>query len=271
MKVKYEEIKIKDIKKGDRIKFDTLENNREVWKVTAVSEHFVFAEIKQFDNDYYTLISKEPIDYHFVRNFMDIPKGSYIRGSAVHYGMVEFGENAYKFLDEIEKQMKENRENKKDKEKRYLGEETTPEEFVSYRNRVSVDKVFINTNPEKVRPPKRYPVPKPYLRSTFRRKDNNYGYIGEPTNLKDIYGNTLYIGDVIEGISTYKDWEDKFFSIKGILYYDSDNDYYGIGNWGRSSNYIDLKRITSYKELKQGDEINRFKAIFETSKNRKNI
>ena len=48
MKVNYEEINVSDIKRYDKIKFDTLENNRQVFIVTAISKYFIMARTKLF-------------------------------------------------------------------------------------------------------------------------------------------------------------------------------------------------------------------------------
>lgn len=142
MKVKYEEINVNNIKVGDKVKFDLLENNREVYTVTAVSEHFVMCKINHFGNGYYTIILKEPLTYTFMRNFNTIEKGSYIRGTSIYWGSIGDTPEELKFLeDEILKN------------KEYLKlhpdaavYQANAEYYISQRNRVKIEKIFRRRN-----------------------------------------------------------------------------------------------------------------------------
>lgn len=129
-KVKYEEIKVEDIKVGDKIKFDRNEGNREIFTITAVSEHFAVGIQKRKDDEYHTLIARQPIDFDFSRNFTYIPKGSYYRGASP-YIFGAFGEeNDQEELEgeRFEKMLKE--------------DGLTPHHLISVRNRVRIFKVY---------------------------------------------------------------------------------------------------------------------------------
>ena len=129
-KVVYEEIKVEDIKVGDKIKFDKNEGNREIFTITAVSEHFAVGIQKSGDDEYHTLIARQPIEFDFSRNFNYIPKGSYYRGAST-YIFGAFGEeNDQEELEgeRFEKMLKD--------------DGLTAHHFISVRNRVKIHKVF---------------------------------------------------------------------------------------------------------------------------------
>ena len=138
MRNKYEEVNINDIKVGDKIKFNYPPN--EVYTVTAVSEHFIIGKIIYFKNEYYTLVSKEPIKYDFQRNFNYIPKGSYIRGTTIYLGEL-LSEDDNKSLQLMEETMLKEREEAK-QNPNTGGYNIDPDDYISQRNRVGFDKVY---------------------------------------------------------------------------------------------------------------------------------
>lgn len=138
MRNKYEEVNINDIKVGDKIKFDYPPN--EVYTVTAVSEHFIIGKIILFKKEYYTLVSKEPINFDFIRNFTYIPKGSYIRGTTIYMGEL-LSEDDNESLEYIEKELLKNREESK-QNPNVGGYNKDPDDYISQRNRVGFDKVY---------------------------------------------------------------------------------------------------------------------------------
>ena len=129
-KVIYEEIKVEDIKVGDRIKFDRNEGNREIFTITAVSEHFAVGIQKHKDDEYHTLIARQPIDFDFARNSTYIPKGSYYRGAST-YIFGAFGE------EDDQQELDGERFEGRIKE-----DGITPHDLISVRNRVKIRKVF---------------------------------------------------------------------------------------------------------------------------------
>lgn len=132
-KVKYEEIKVEEIKVGDKIKFDRNEGNREVYTITAISEHFAVGVIKQFGNTYHTLIARQPIDFDYEYNYIYLPKGSYYRGASIYI----FGAFGY---DTIEEDQEELDGERFEGEIREHGKK--PNDLISVRNRVRIRKVY---------------------------------------------------------------------------------------------------------------------------------
>lgn len=142
MKINYEEISVSDIKVCDKIKFDILENNKQVFIVTAISKHFIIARTKLFGRDYYTMILKEPLQYNFYRNFNIIEKGSYIRGTTICWGIVgktpKEDEEALNFL---ENEILENRKYV-NPSSNVIVPQADAEYYISDRNRIGIKKLF---------------------------------------------------------------------------------------------------------------------------------
>ena len=103
---------------------------------------------------------------------------------------------------------------------------------------------------------------KPYLLSTFNNK--NYGLIGKETNLTAIFGEKLYVGDVVEVYDTASSIGHK--SIELVCEDESGGFVMGIACSSRGmkdgiARDWQVRKVKSYKELTNGYKLSQVKAV----------